>query len=79
VTGACRREHARVWDNFTEMWWCVCEGWTSDSVDTFAKHCRNGAECYCGMFDGECPYDIDGECHNELDATSCGGTDGSDE
>jgi hypothetical protein len=27
--------------------------------------------CYCGMFDGECPYDVDNECHNELDATEC--------
>lgn len=31
-------------------------------------------DCYCGMFEGHCPYEIGGECHNEIDATECSDT-----
>jgi hypothetical protein len=30
-------------------------------------------KCYCGMTESECPYDVNGVCHNEIDATECGG------
>lgn len=30
--------HDKVWDTFTQKWWCVCEGWTSDSMETFEQH-----------------------------------------
>lgn len=31
-------KHERVWDTFTQKWWCVCEGWTSDSMESFEQH-----------------------------------------
>lgn len=31
-------------------------------------------DCYCGMFDGHCPYDVAGVFHIEIDATECGNT-----
>lgn len=30
--------HEKVWDTFTEKVWCVCEQWTSESVETFEQH-----------------------------------------
>jgi hypothetical protein len=28
-------------------------------------------KCYCGMFQDQCPYEVAGVCHNEIDATEC--------
>ena len=30
--------HDKVWDSFTQKWWCVCERWTSDSAETYEQH-----------------------------------------